>query len=317
MLFEKLKQTGLTDSKIGRLWSISWANRLRKINKLLVSDRKYYIKHHQLRKGVKPNLEAPQTFSENLLYLMLHFRNPLLGLCADKYYVQEYVKACGLEHILKKIYGVYADAREIDLAALPGEFFIKCNHLSGNNMIINQQEQVDFDYVRKLYNALLKIDYYLINRDWSYKLIRPRIICEECLRDKSGNLPVDYKFYCFGGEPKYFMVSYGEFEHRVRNHKFDMEFNSIDHFFKGPNQTVVPADSITRPANFEELVAVVAKLCRPFPHVRVDMYDLDSRIVFGELTFFSDGGVVNVHDPAMDRRIGSWFQLQNYHQDLV
>ena len=278
------------------------------------SDRAFLTNRFTKMKGVAPNLDNPETFSEKLLYLNLHYRNPLETLCADKYYVAEYVRACGLDHILKKNYGVYQLATQIDFDALPDEFFIKCNHLSGNNMIVRKSEKPDYEYIRRFYAEMLKMNFYYFHREYCYKAIRPLIICEECLKDSKGNLPVDYKFYCFDGEPKYFMVSYGEYEHKVRNHKFDMELNSVDYHFK--KESTLPQEEVVLPENFEELVSVVKKLCKPFPHVRVDMYDVDGRIVFGELTFSSNGGVVNVYDKEYDKVIGSWIPLEKYRIDM-
>jgi hypothetical protein len=277
----------------------------------LFLDDKIFNKILYKRKYKKElDLYNPKTFSEKVIYLKIFYRNPLLTLCSDKYSVRQYVELCGYPEILKKLYGIYRKVDEIDISELPERFFVRCNHVSGGNYIVNQNEKIDYKQIWSHLNILLKTNYYYYFREWGYKNIFPCIICEELLLDSKGNLPVDYKFYCFSGEPKYLMVSYGEFEHKVRNHKFDMDFNSIDHFFK--KETALDAKEIKKPDNFDKMVEIVRTLCHPFPHVRVDLYNIDGRIIFGELTFYSGGGFINVYSYEMDLEIGSWINLEKY-----
>lgn len=124
----------------------------------------------------------------------------------------------------------------------------------------------------------------------------------------------DYKFYCFDVEPKYLMVSFGEFSNNVKNIKLDMEWNSIDSNFK--KEPALEVKNIRKPENFERMIEVAKILSKGFPHVRVDLYNIEGRIVFGEMTFFSNGGFVNVYSEEMDRKIGSWIDLEKYHDDI-
>lgn len=286
-----------------------------KIRYYLINDERMNRKLYKKFKGVEPNIDNPKNFSEKLQFLKLHYRNPLQTLCADKYYVGEYIKACGFEHILKKTFAVYDDAKKIDLESLPETFFLKCNHVSGNNMVVHKNEVNDIRYLKFKYNNILKRNHYYSMREWCYKNIKPLIICEELLIDSNGNLPIDYKFYCFSGEPKYFMVSVGEYEHNVRNHKFDMELKSIDHYFKKSSGLAI--EEINLPENFNEMITIVKKLCEPFPHVRVDLYNINGKIYFGELTFYSNGGFVDVYSEEMDNKIGSWIKLDKYKFDMI
>ncbi|SFD23909.1 ATP-grasp fold amidoligase family protein [Ruminococcus albus] len=288
---------------------------VRRLSCLFLSDRKFLERKYKKKKGELPDLDNPKNFSEKLLYLMLHYRNPLESLCADKLYVNEYLNALGYGHTMKKILAVYNNADEIDFDALPEEFFIKVNHVSGNNMIVNKKTNPDYNKIRSFFSEVLKINYYYVDREPQYRSIRPVIICEECLRDKTGCLPTDYKFYCFNGEPLYYMVSYGEFEHKVQNHKFDMSGKSIDFHFK--KKETIDAASVILPNNFDEMVEMVNKLCKPFPHVRVDLYNIDGRIIFGELTFYSNGGIVDIFDKDYDKEIGSWIDLNKYKRDMI
>ena len=287
----------------------------RRVRAIFVSDERYLIREYEKIHGEKPNLEHPETFTENLLYLMLHYRNPLETLCADKLFAREYVNACGLNHIVRPVLAVYNRAEDIDFDALPEEFFIKCNHLSGNNMIVKKSDNPDYNYIRRFYKEMLKANYYYDDREYCYKDIRPVVLCEKCLRDKNGKLPDDFKFYCFSGELKYFMISKGEFEHNVRNHKFDANKKSIDYYFK--KKSTLPLEEAILPDNIDEMIEIVKILCKPFPHVRVDLYNLDGKIYFGELTFHSNSGFVSVYDKDFDKEIGSWIHLEDYMDAMI
>lgn len=282
---------------------------------LLQSDASFNRKEFKRRFGRYPNMDTPKTFSEKLLYLKQHYSNMLQNTCADKYTVCQYVELCGYGDILKEIYQVCSSPDEIDISRLPDKFFIQCSHTQGHNYVVDKENPDKLEAIKKEYKYLLKRKHYKALRENCYKGIKPRIICGEYLQESGKEELTDYKFYCFGGEPKYFMVSYGEFRHVVKNHKFDMEWNSIDHLFK--EKAAVSAESIQPPENFERMVEIATKLCQPFPHVRVDLYNLDGRIVFGEMTFYSAGGFVRVNSREMDEKIGSWIDLEKYRQYMV
>ena len=282
----------------------------------LVDDHKFNCSLYKKAKGRQPDLQNPTDFSEKLLYLKEHYRNPLQTICSDKYFVKNYIELCGLGYINKKIYGVYKSVDDIPWDDMPDRFFIHCNHMSGCNFVFDKSYGKEKKrYICNMLKMALSHNWYYSNREWNYKNIDPLVVCEELLCDQNGRMPVDYKFYCFSGKPMYYMVSFGEYEHKARNHKFDMNNNSIDHKFKR-KETVSP-DEVVLPSNFEEMVAIVEKLCEPFPHVRVDLYNIDGRIVFGELTFYSNSGVVNVYSKEFDKEIGSWISLEKYAEDMV
>lgn len=277
---------------------------------IFVSDAKFNRKTFQSKLGYKPDFQNPQTFAEKLQYLKMHYRNLLQNVCSDKFTVCDYVKQCGYPEILKEIYQVCDSPKDIDLARMPDRFFIQCSHTQGYNYILDKNDTAKLAEIKKLYKVLLKRKHYKGLRENCYKSIIPKIICGEYLAQPGKPSLTDYKFYCFGGEAKYFMVSFGEYEDDVRNHKFDMQWNSIDAYFKSTE--TVSAAEIERPENFDKMVEIAQKLSKPFPHVRVDLYNLDGRIVFGEMTFYSAGGFVKVRSDEMNRRIGSWIDLKHY-----
>ena len=277
---------------------------------VLESDLSFNRRQFVRRLGRRPDLDAPKTFAEKLIYLKMYYENPLQTLCADKFTVCEYVKCCGYPEILKELYQVCTSPEEIDLDRMPETFFIQCSHTQGHNFVVSKKDPARLEEIKGLYRALLKRRHHRVLRENCYRNITPRILCSEYLKQPGQDALVDYKFYCFDGEVKYFMVSYGELEHNVRNHKFDRNWNSIDHFFK--KDPAIAAGEIQKPKNFDKMVEIAEKLSEPFPHVRVDLYNLDGRIVFGEMTFYSAGGFVKVASEEMDRRIGSWIDLDKH-----
>lgn len=280
------------------------------------TDQEFNKEFFKKKKGYVYNETDVTTFSEKLIYLKEHYRNAILTLCSDKYYVKEYLKLCGCEEISKRVYGVYKRVEDINFNELPDEFFIHCNHMSGCNFKFSKHmDEKKKKYILDLLKINLKHNWYHNYREWNYKNIEPLIVCEECLKNIDGTAPIDYKFYCFSGEPKYWMVSKGEYDHNVRNHKLDMQCQSIDHYFK--KKATLPLEEVQIPENFKEMVNYVKKLCKPFPHVRVDLYNVDGRIVFGELTFFSDSGAVNMISREYEEEIGSWISLKKYERDFI
>lgn len=281
----------------------------------LVSDKLFHKLRYKKAFNKPLNLNEPKTFSEKLIYLKLRYTNQLENLCADKFEVCQYVTQCGYPEILKKIYKVYNDPNDIDFDSLPDKFFVQCTHTQGHNFAIDKNKPYDLQHIKALYKVLFKRKHYMVLRENCYKHIKPRVICSEFLEQSDGSPLTDYKIYCFGGKAKYVMVSYGEYEHNVRNHKFDMQWNSIDSLFK--KTPAVEAKSIQKPENFDKMVEIAEKLAAPFPHVRVDLYNISGRIVFGELTFYSSGGFVNVQSDKMNEKIGSWIDLEKYKQYMV
>ena len=283
---------------------------LEHVRYILISDKLFNKMRYKKVFKHTLNLKNPKTFSEKLIYLKLYYKNLLQHVCADKYEVSQYVAQCGYPEILKQTYKVYDDPDDIDFNSLPDQFFIQCSHTQGYNFAIDKNKPYDLQYIKALYNTLFKRKHYMTLRENCYRHIKPRVICSEFLKQSDGSPLTDYKIYCFNGEAKYVMVSYGEYDHNVKNHKFDMQWNSIDSLFK--KKAAVEAENIKKPENFDKMVEIAEKLAAPFPHVRVDLYNISGRIVFGELTFYSAGGFVKVQSREMNEKIGSWIDLEKY-----
>lgn len=282
---------------------------------LVVSDEQINRVFYRIKLKKNPDFDNPETFSEKLQVLKMYYDNPLVSMCVDKYYAGQYVEKCGHGDILKKIYAVYNDPDEIKADELPEKCFLQMSHMSKFNYIVNGRDAKQIAHIKKIFRRLMKYNHYDLLREKPYKMLSPRIICCELLEEPKHKNLTDYKFYCFDGEVKYFMISFGEYEHNVRNAKFDINWNNLDKEFKG--KQVVNVTCEDAPANFDEMIKIAQDLSKGFPHVRVDLYNISGRIVFGELTFFSSGGFVHVKSEEMDRKIGSWVDLKKYRNDLT
>lgn len=245
----------------------------------------YYI-----RMGERLDLNYPKDLNQKLQWLKVYYRDPLYVQCADKYRVREYVASQGYDFILNELYGVYKDARDIDFQNLPDQFVLKCNHASGTNILCDDKNDLDkIETVSKL-NKWLKIRNGFVSGEYHYNYIKPRIVAEKFLLSDTGEIPADYKVYCFNGKP-YCIAAYIDRDEKSfaasRRSVFDFDWNPIDcvisKFYTDPNQFM-------KPKTIKQMYKIAEQLSTPFPFVRVDFYEIDGKIVFGELTFFPTGG---------------------------
>lgn len=230
--------------------------------------------------GRWPDLENPTTFDEKLLWLNFHWRDPLKAECGDKYTLRGYVERLGLGHLLPRLYGVYETVEEIDFAALPERFVLKCTHGCKCNLFCRNKSHLDLAAGRRDLRRWLRTDFSTLLGELHYAWMRPRIVCEELLDDGTGPLPTDYKVFCFNGRPRW-ILCYGG---RVPNDKgnrivMDVLWNRSAVLGDGP------LSSPRRPAALPEMLAASVTLSKPFPFVRTDFYCIDGRAVLGEMTF--------------------------------
>ena len=277
------------------------------------SDRKYAEQMYRKSMGKELNLDDPKHLNEKLWWLKLNNRDPMLTLCSDKYRVREYVRDCGYEDILIPQLGVYDNAKEIDFSVFTEETLLKCNHGSGSNFFISPKAELDEKQIRMKLNFALKQKYYRLSREWNYKNIEPKIIADKVIRDKNGRLPLDYRFFCFDGEPKLLMMDVGVIndegvhQHVYPRNLYDMDFQRLPirwgrDSYDGP---------VEKPENFERMVEIARKLSEPFALARVDLYNLDGKIYFGEITFYHAGGCQSIEPEEWDLQIASWIDLNS------
>ena len=271
-----------------------------------MSDEEFLKMKFKRVMGKELDLENPQTFNEKLQWLKLYNRKPEYTMMVDKYKVRQYIKEKLGEEYLIPLLGAWDDPDEINFETLPEQFVLKCNHNSGLGMCIcKDKSKLDIQKVREGLHQGLKENYFRKNREWPYKNVKPRILAEEFKVDESGELR-DYKFYCFNGEPKVFLVASERFSrHRTYFDYFDMDGNNLPFTQGGKNNPVTPQ----LPSTFEEMKKIAKKLSQGIPHVRIDLYSVDEKVYFGEFTFFDSSGFEKFTPNEWDEVFGGWIQL--------
>ena len=254
------------------------------------------------------NLDNPRTFSEKLQWLKLYDRRPEYVKMVDKYAAKEYVASIiGEEYIIPTL-GVWNKPEDIDWDSLPDQFVLKCTHDSGGVVICTDKNTFDRHAAIKKIKKSLKTNYYWRNREWPYKNVPRRIIAEEYISPLPGlkDLP-DYKFFCFDGEVKALFVA-TERQNPNEEVKFDFYDADYNHlpFKQGHEHAKVQPP---KPQNFELMKKVAAQLSKGKPHVRVDLYNLGDKILFGELTLFHFSGFVPFEPEEWDKRFGDMLTL--------
>lgn len=282
-------------------------------NIVLYLDRKKFIKLpdsiylklvYKNRINKKLNLRNPQTFNEKLQWLKLHDRNPEYTKMVDKYEVKKYVaNIIGKEYIIPTL-GVYDKFEDINFETLPNQFVIKCTHDSGGLVICKDKTSFNIKEARKKINISLRNTYYNYGREWPYKNVKPRIIIEKYMVDESKKELKDYKFFCFNGEPKLLFVA--------KDRPFATKFNYYDmNFKKLPFKQHYENfnDYIEKPKGFEKMIELSKKLSKDIPHVRVDFYDINGKVYFGELTFYHFSGFEKFEPEEWDKILGDMLEL--------
>lgn len=276
-----------------------------------IPDEPYLKLKYRIRAGYWMDFQNPQTLNEKLQWLKLHNRQEKYTLYSDKYEVKKYIrKILGEQYVIPTI-GIWDSPNDIDFTLLPEQFVLKATHNSSvGRCICTDRSKLDVKKTKLILNKALKQNYYYLWREWPYKNIKPRIIGEKYISNSDGTPIVDYKFYCFGGEPRYFMYSVGEANHHVRNCKFDMNGHNIDNLFK--KKRTLTDDEIKLPANLDEMVAIVKKLCIGYPHIRIDLYNVDGHIYFGEMTFYTGDGFINIDSKEFSQQLADLIDIEPY-----
>lgn len=252
------------------------------------------------------NLKNPKRYTEKIQWYKLYYRNPLMVKCVDKYEVREYVKEKGLEHILNTLYGVYDSFDEIDFDALPNKFIIKANNGSGTNFICKDKSKLDIAELRKEFKNFFMQAGTSAGREWAYDDVKPKIIIEALLEDNEHpNEGIrDYKIFCFGGKAEYIDYHVDRFgDHRRNFYNTDWKNMCIGTHYKTSDE------EYPRPEKLREMLDIAEILSRDFPAVRVDLYCVDGKIYFGELTFYPASGYFLFEPCGFDFEIGEKFIL--------
>ena len=258
------------------------------------------------RCGYWPNWHNPQTYNEKLNWLKLYDHRPEYSMMVDKYAVKDYVaRIIGVQYIIPTL-GVWDKPEEIDWESLPEKFVLKTTHGGGNMGVLICKDKSTLNRtaaIEQLHKSL-KQDIYRQLREWPYKNIPRRIIAEQFIESADGDLP-DYKFFCFNGIVKALFIGTERQSGNVKFDYYDADFNHLDLIQVHPMSGKV----LPKPENFEEMKEIASKLSKGLPQVRVDLYNVNGKILFGELTFFHHGGVVPFHPQEWDYTFGRWISL--------
>ena len=275
-------------------------------------DEDFLRRKFKARVGRELDLDNPRTFNEKLQWLKLHNRRPEYTVMVDKYRVRDYIREKLGEEYLIPLIGAWDSPDEIDFDALPDRFVLKCNHNSGLGMYIcKDKSKMDVKAVKKELRRGLAQDYYLTGREWPYKDVPRKIICEKYITDNAEtDCLTDYKFYCFGKEVDSVMVCIERNTGSPKFYFFDRNWTLKRYNKRGKE---APEDfTLPKPESMDKMFDIAKQLAEgcDSPFVRVDLYSAKGQIYFGELTFFPDSGFDPNRLPETDRYFGELTKLE-------
>ena len=295
----------LKENKLKRFFAVSVRSFIKFLSPTLYVKLQYrYITHHPL------NLKEPVRYTEKLQYLRLYVypKDPLVSQCAGRVGVREYLTSLGHEDLLVPVLGIYDDFDDIDFDSLPKSFVIKTSHSSQWNLIVRDKANLDIPKARKQFKKWLRKDYGKYTVERHYSPIKPQIVIEEFLGDPS-TLPTEYKIHVFNGVAKNLYVVTGRGTD-IRYTQLYIDWTPFDgsQFNGWKKADVTPA----RPPHFDKMVALAEELCKPFPFVRADFYEVDGKIYFSEMTFTPAKGTLILDDDQADFEMGKWLDISKY-----
>lgn len=284
-----------------------FATILQNIN-FLFPDKLYLTLLFRLRMGYWIDWKNPKTFSEKLQWLKLYDRKPEYTVMVDKYAVKDYVaKIIGKEYIIPTL-GVWDSPDNIDWDCLPQKFVLKTTHGGGGSGVIICKDKATFDKsdaIAKLKRGLSKC-IYKSHREWPYKNVPKRIIAEQYLHQGKNDSLNDYKFFCFNGKVKFFKIDFDRFTEHKAN------YYSLDGKLLGLGEKAYPIRfdvEIDLPKSFDQMILIAEKLSAGLQFLRVDFYDANNKIYFGELTFYPSSGIKEFTSNEWNKKLGHMLKL--------
>lgn len=274
----------------------------------ILSDKQFVKRLYKAKKGKRINLNNPKTFSEKQNWLKLYDRRPEYTIMSDKYMAKKYIAERVGEQYIVPVIGVWDNADDIDFSVLPEQFVLKCNHNS-DVVICTDKSAINEDEIKEKLNIQLKDDYYLHKREWPYKNIPRKIICEPYLKNSNGEQLLDYNIFCFNGIPRFIKVGTKKADGTLLKDFYDLEWNYLD------LSTGEHAGNIfAKPDYLDEMLDIAKVLSKDIPHLRVDFLYCENKLYSGELTFFSAGGFMKMQPEEWDEILGEWLELPKKHR---
>lgn len=265
-----------------------------------------YVKiNYEYYSGRKLDYNNPVTFNDKIQWLKVFYHREILHQLVDKYAVRGYVKEKVGSHYLNELYAVYNKPAEVDFEKLPNQFVLKGVHGFHLNLIVKDKNKLNFKKTNYLLNKWMLKDHYRNGKEWAYKNVKPRIIVEKYLEEFGKDVVNDYKFFCFNGKPKFIQIDMERGTEDLRCY-YDLHWKKLPFttekkkFFEG---------EIEMPEHLNEMIEVAHKLCEDFPFVRVDLYNINGKILFGEMTFYPSDGRNKYIPDEYNKTIGDYLEL--------
>lgn len=276
-----------------------------------VPDRWMLKLQYRIKTGHKLNLKHPKRYTEKLQWYKLNYRDPLMAQCVDKYAVREYVKSVGLEQILNPIYGVFESPEQVKWEELPQQFVAKDTLGGGGNdvLICKDKGCLDKDaFYQTLARWVQPVKGKHPGREWVYDNAKHRILIEKYIpSDPATGGLIDYKFFCFQGKAEYlYVIADRKVGEKAGVGIFTPDFKQLP--YERADERPLQR-KIEQPGNYREMLSVAERLAKPFPHARIDLYDQDGKILFGEITFFDGSGYMTFKPGEFDLIMGEKFLL--------
>lgn len=296
----RIKSKLLTDRKYKRLQKEKYKRELSQ------EEIRYVIEKVFERKlGYKPNLDNPKSFNEKMQWYKMYYKDPLMTKCADKYLVRDYVKEKIGEEYLVPLLGVYNSPEEIDFDKLPEKFVLKVNWGSGQNIIVKDKSKLDIEETKAKLKQWMKPEsnHYYMGFEWVYKDIQPKIIVEEFLVQLDGDL-FDYKYFCYNGKVKNLFVVSDRFKNKYVDF-YDLKWQRLPFkrlYNNSPN-------GIQKPKLFDKMLELSEILAKDFIFCRVDFYEVEDKLYFGEITFYPGNGSEPFKPVEWDYKLGEMIEL--------
>ena len=292
----------LKENKFKRLIAVSLRNIVKAISKRKYVELQYrYITHHKL------NLDHPVRYTEKLQYLRLYAypKNDEVSRCAGRVTVRDYVKEKGYGDTLIPCLGVFDQFEDIDFSKLPTSFVMKCSHASGFNMLVRDKAKLNIEEAKKKFNKWLSTDYGKKTVEPHYSKVKPQIIIEEFIGSLD-HLPTEYKIHVFNGVAKNLYVVTGRGED-IRYTQLYADWTPFDgsQFNGWKKADEIPA----KPKDFSQMLKMAEDLANPFPFVRMDLYEVNGKIYFSEMTFTPAKGTLILDDDKADFEMGEWLDI--------
>ena len=273
-----------------------------------ISDKTYINILFFIQFGKKVNFKNPKTFNEKLQWIKIYDRDKKYVDYVDKYEVRKYVEEKLGKEVLIPLLWVGNQANDIPFDKLPEKFIIKCNHGSHTNIICNDKNNFQYNEAILKLNKWMKKSWYWYGREWPYKEVKKKIIVEKLMEDTNTGDLKDYKFFCFNGKVELFKIDFDRFEKHKANY-YDRNCKLLNFI-----EMDCPPDfskKLDIPKNIEKMINMAEKLSADIPFVRVDFYNINNKVYFGEMTFFPAAGFGILEPKSWDNKMGKMIKLKS------